>query len=430
MIAIAYLILFWPAGSFGQGDRYNGTKEDSNATLFEVTGYPLTGDIPLLNRKIFRGSRVNIREHPYIVSIRRNNCHYLTGTLITKNLVLTVAHPIIGVPIQHLKIVAGENYSDRGTSLLTVILVVVHQNFDPFTLNADLAMLRFYEDVIFKSSIKSISLIMPHKPFFDSDAFVTGWGRCDLTDKELCLPRSSDWFPDERMDPMLRTVSFHIDRENFYCDGYKQHDTKVRPGMLCLGPAREEKPSFACLAVPGAPLVVKAKLAGILSWGFGCGYLHDLPLLYTSVQYYTMWIAQNIISFRKLSMQNFSQLFQATKSFIILEWLVKNRVSKPPYHQHGVSYRELQMLELDRELSKIQGDLYDIRDFINKEELHSKKQLMYRVIKEEQIKNKTKNMEKIVLMQQLKIKTYPFISNKTLIDINIKYDDYNNSDDD
>ncbi|XP_050361191.1 trypsin epsilon-like [Nymphalis io] len=129
------------------------------------------------------------------------------------------------VPVQQLKIVAGENYSDRGTSLLTVILVVVHEDFDPFTLLADLAIIRFYEDVIFKSSIKSISLIMPHKPLFDSKAFVTGWGRCDLTNKELCLPRSSDWFPDERMDPMLRTVSFSISRKNFYCEGYNQVDS-------------------------------------------------------------------------------------------------------------------------------------------------------------------------------------------------------------
>lgn len=62
------------------------------------------------------------------------------------------------VPVQQLKIVVGENYSDRGTSLLTVILVVVHQDFNPFTLVADLAIIRFYEDVTFKLVFRVIKL--------------------------------------------------------------------------------------------------------------------------------------------------------------------------------------------------------------------------------------------------------------------------------
>ena len=56
--------------------------------------------------------------------------------------------------------------------------------------------------------------------------------------------------------------------------------------MICAGQAREENNMASCLAVPGAPLVVHGQLAGIQSWGYGCGYEHDLPLIYTSVQYY------------------------------------------------------------------------------------------------------------------------------------------------
>lgn len=56
--------------------------------------------------------------------------------------------------------------------------------------------------------------------------------------------------------------------------------------MICIGKAREEDIVSPCLGVPGAPLVFEGKLVGILSWGFGCGFLHDLPLIYTNVQYY------------------------------------------------------------------------------------------------------------------------------------------------
>ncbi|XP_045784655.1 trypsin beta-like isoform X3 [Maniola jurtina] len=271
----------------------NPIEESSNASLFDVTGYPLTGDIPLLNRKIFRGTRVNVREHPYVVSIRRNGGHYVTGTLITKNLVLTVAHPIEDVPIQELRVVTGESYSDRGTSLLSVIIILIHQDFDPFTLVADICILRFFEDIIYRSSVKSISLVMPQMTL-SGTAFVTGWGRCDFTGNELCLPRTSQYYPDEKIDPMLRSVPLTINSQNHYCEGYKLHGTDIGKGMLCAGGAREENSAYPCLAVPGAPLVLGAKLVGILSWGFGCGFQHDLPLIYTSTQYYTSsyeWVA-------------------------------------------------------------------------------------------------------------------------------------------
>ncbi|XP_039764112.1 trypsin beta-like [Pararge aegeria] len=403
----------------------------SNESLFEVTGYPLTGDIPLLNRKIFRGTRVNIREHPYIVSIRRNSGHYLTGTLITKNLVLTVAHPIIHVPIQELRVVAGESYCDRGTSLLTVLIILINENFDPFTLVADIAMLRFYEDIVFRSSVKSISLVMPQMTL-SGTAFVTGWGRCDLTGNELCLPRASQYYPDEIIDPMLRSISLTITPENYYCEGYKRHETNIGVGMKCVGVAREEISVCPCLGVPGAPLVVNAKLAGILSWGFGCGYLHDLPLIYTSTQHYTSWIAQNVLIFRRLNKDDFKPLFQATKSYVVLDWLSRTRVSMPIPHDHANIFKEFQLVKLDEELAKLQGIPYDIRDFMYDAELHDKKLSLFKDMKKAIMENITrveaiKNISKLVLTR---IKPRPFFSNKSLLDITVAYEDYENSDDD
>lgn len=61
-------------------------------------------------------------------------------------------------------------------------------------------------------------------------------------------------------------------------------------GMLCVGPAREDDPVCPCLGVPGAPLVVQSRLAGLLSWGFGCGYGHDLPLVYTNISKYGSYV--------------------------------------------------------------------------------------------------------------------------------------------
>lgn len=56
----------------------------------------------------------------------------------------------VSVPVQELNIVLGENYCDRGAALLTVVLMIIHQDFDPYTLRNDVAMLRTYETVTYK----------------------------------------------------------------------------------------------------------------------------------------------------------------------------------------------------------------------------------------------------------------------------------------
>ncbi|XP_023952671.2 uncharacterized protein LOC112056468 [Bicyclus anynana] len=202
--------------------------------------------------------------------------------------------------------------------------------------------------------------------------------------------------------------------------------------MRCLGGAREENPVSPCLAVPGAPLVVNAKLAGILSWGFGCGYLHDLPLVYTSTQYYTKWIAKNVVIFRRVTMNDLSQLFQAIKSYVILDWLSRTRISMPTPHDHGNVNKEFKLTKVDDVLVKLQGMCFDMRDYIYDAELHDKKLLLYEDLKRSVMENITKS--EVIRNASKTLLTYiaprPFLSNKTLLDISFTYEDYENSDDD
>ncbi|KAH9637315.1 hypothetical protein HF086_006959 [Spodoptera exigua] len=60
----------------------------------------------------------------------------------------------------------------------------------------------------------------------------------------------------------------------------------LKAGMLCAGQYRQKQKIAPCMAVPGAPMVVGGHLTGILSWGFGCGYDYDLPLIYTNVLHF------------------------------------------------------------------------------------------------------------------------------------------------
>ncbi|XP_031767193.2 trypsin delta-like [Galleria mellonella] len=407
MKSIIFILFVTTLGCLNQNILSPEADPEFEAETFQGVGYPKIGDIPLLNRKVFKGSRVTIREHPYIVSIRRKYAHYLTGTLLTRNLVISVAHPLHLVPVTELGVVSGQNYADRGTNIMTVLFVIIHENFDPNTLAADIALLRLYEDIPLKIAIKAIMLVSPLTKLEGFRAFVTGWGRCDLTGRELCLPRSSIYFPDEKLDPMLRTVNFMVSSTKVHCDTYERHQTYIRQGMLCLGQSRREDPMCPCLAVPGAPLVVNSRLAGLQSWGFGCGYKHDLPLVYTDIRYYLSWLLTNIPILRKITRSDLTPFFEATKGYIFIQWLEQARYSKTLNFE--LTHNDLQPREIDKLLANMKGTIFEIRDFINNGTFRESKQKMYMLLRN--------SSERIRRIETLKLTTNvaePFISNNTL----------------
>ncbi|XP_072931130.1 uncharacterized protein [Epargyreus clarus] len=364
-------------------DTMRKSDDDTYDSLFEISGYPNTGDIPLLNRKV------------------REYC----------------------VPIDELRVVMGQNYADRGTLLHSVILVVIHEDFDPNTLQNDIAILKVYETLNIRSTVKIIGLISATRPLVNNNAFVTGWGRCDTMGTELCLPRASIYYPDEKLDPMLRTITFHITLPNYYCEGYKRSGVTVYPGMLCLGVAREENPVTSCLAVPGAPLVVGGLLSGIQSWGFGCGYVHDLPLVYTNVQYYKTWITHNVEILAQSTNINYTELFQATTAYVSCAWLKETRLHTPAVHTDFP--KVLQPTELDIELAELWGDYYDIRDFVDNGRFHDNKVQMVKYIK---LQNN--DTSKLRLASTKKLEVVPFIHKDSLVSDEDDSDDANDSSDD
>ncbi|XP_050683421.1 trypsin epsilon-like [Leptidea sinapis] len=275
----------------------------------------------MLNRKIFKGTRVTIREHPYLASIRRNYVHFLTATLLTSNTAVTVAHPL------------------------------------------------------HRSAVKPISLaridVLLEK---QTKVFVTGWGRCDFTGKELCLPRSSIYFPDEPVDPMLRTISFIHSKPTKYCDSYRLRENTIDDKMMCAGVGRETDVMAPCLAVPGAPLVADGQIIAVLSWGFGCGYLHDLPLVYTNLVKHSSWLSHNIKMMNNLTMLHLGNLFVATRAYRLSKWLEKTRVIKPLVRLEVG--KELKASEMDEQLAKLLGKVYDVRDFLFGGIYHVKKKTL------------------------------------------------------
>ncbi|XP_026315042.1 trypsin epsilon-like isoform X2 [Hyposmocoma kahamanoa] len=337
------------------------------------------GYVPMLNRKIYKGTRVVILEHPYVVSIRRQYAHFLTGSLLSHYVIITIAQPLFDVPLSELAVICGENYADRGTIMYTVLLFLPYPEFDPYTLHNDLSLLRVYEAITYRPSIRPIGNVMyPTKEIYGFQGFVTGWGRCDLSGKELCLPRASRWFPNEKFDPMLRSITFPLEQKA--CSSYSQYGLKIRTGMLCVGQARENNPGCPCMAVPGAPLVVGKDLVGLQSWGFGCGYKTDLPIIYTDLRQYYYWLEYNFKYLTvNITSKNLQLLFEATKAHYLLQWLDGTRGKKILMHQH--IEHDLHPWELDNKLALVAGEIYDIRDYVEGGAYRIHKQNMYKMIK-------------------------------------------------
>ncbi|XP_037978104.2 trypsin delta isoform X2 [Plutella xylostella] len=332
------------------------------------------GDTPLLNRKVVNASYVSVLEHPYVVSVRRNCSHYLTGALLTTGVVVTAAHPLHHVPTYELGVVGGESYCDRGASVLAVVAVVIHPLFDVSAVRHDLALVRVYEEQSSRLGMKPVPLIAANASIAGLSAFVTGWGQCSAATRQICLPRHSRYYPGESVDPTLRSVFLHVDKET--CDEYTELGLPISAGMLCVGEARRLAASAPCLGVPGAPLVVGGQLLGLLSWGYGCGYTGDLPLVYTDVRKYHRWLTYNLEILESTTHVQLSELYQATRAYVLRDALVRTRRNPPP--ANNTHQRALTAKAIDNQLTKLSGRVFDVRDFVEDMKYHENKKKMYR----------------------------------------------------
>lgn len=89
---------------------------------------------------------------------------------------------VVSVPPSDLLLRLGEHdlsiedepfgYQER-----RVQIVASHPQFDPRTFEYDLALLRFYEPVVFQPNIIPICVPEDDTNFVGTTAYVTGWGR-------------------------------------------------------------------------------------------------------------------------------------------------------------------------------------------------------------------------------------------------------------
>ena len=154
--------------------------------------------------------------------------------------------------------------------------VIQHENFDPDTVENDIALLALSSPLTLDDFVQPIAMPSPGQQSA-GNALVSGWGTTveggDASDilQKAEVPVISD---------DACRVSYGIDL--------------IVDTMLCAG--YPEGGKDACHGDSGGPLACtldgQSYLCGVISWGYGCAEA-NFPGVYTEVSYFIDWLASN-----------------------------------------------------------------------------------------------------------------------------------------
>jgi len=209
----------------------------------------------------------------YQVSLRYRNFHFCGGTVIDNLNILTAAHCLQEYEADDLEVVAGDLRTDdkiKSTQKIDVRTFWNHENYNPTTIENDIAVIRLEDPLDFDSYTQPIDLW--NETYISSElCVVSGWGKTE----------SGEPSPD------LKAVELPLvnrSRCNIPYTG------AITEGMMCAGFLMVGGKD-ACSGDSGGPLVCEGKLQGVVSWGYSCARPR-FPGVYTNVTHYLDWIEE------------------------------------------------------------------------------------------------------------------------------------------
>lgn len=237
-------------------------------------------------------------EYPWQAAILKSNGNntktYVCGGVLVDDLyILTAAHCVDGLNPNDLIVRLGEWDVAQTSEFfqhieVDVIKMAIHKDFYKGNLQNDIAALTLRSKIDFSNNsnfphISPVCLPSVSSDFTNQECTVTGWGK--------------DAFGEQgKFQRILKEVSVPVvGRQK--CQGDLRRtrlgaDFSLQDGMLCAG---GEQDKDACKGDGGSPLVCKDPvsgsyhLAGLVSWGIGCGH-REVPGVYVDVKHYLPWI--------------------------------------------------------------------------------------------------------------------------------------------
>ncbi|KAL2810617.1 trypsin-like serine protease [Aspergillus granulosus] len=236
----------------------------------------------LADKRIIGGYEIDIKEAPYHVAIFAYGDFSGSGSIINHNTIITASHCVSGPAPADFTVRVGSSSYISGGTLVNVSNITKHPLFNqPIVFENDIAIMTLAENLTFGDSIQPLSLPayapaggLPRFPNAGEEVFISGWG---------------DTKTSGTLQAQLRAVTVDVLDRTECKARYSDYVIPITDGMFCNGvPGGGKGP---CKGDSGGPVVLDGVLAGIVSWGLGCGS-EQRPQVSTNVAYYQDWIAQ------------------------------------------------------------------------------------------------------------------------------------------
>ncbi|XP_054089369.1 trypsin zeta-like [Zeugodacus cucurbitae] len=236
----------------------------------------------VIDSRIVGGKVVNIIQYPHQISLRTRDitepqqsyAHSCGGSIYSQRIVITASHCIERSKRNELMVVVGTNLrSGIDGVIVPVQEILMHEEYGPERTTNDIALLVLAAELpINNITIKPIELT-DMQPQPGEIATITGWGVNAEGDS-----------PDFLHEVQVPIISHEICKQSY--------PNRITDDMLCaglLGVGGKD----ACKKDSGGPLLINGKLAGVVSWGSGCG-LPNFPGVYANVWYLLPWLRETI----------------------------------------------------------------------------------------------------------------------------------------
>lgn len=200
------------------------------------------------------------------------------GTILNANHVLTSCGVVLTtqnelVPVNAVIIRAGAVTFTGGTPN-TVVAIFPHPEYNPWTRNHDVAVLRTGSNFVFNELVPN----PPIAPAILNDRIIGDTTTCVVVG---FLPTAAN------LNPTLQTLIQDILNRDTQCNAVDVHNGRVLETMICAGSALPGQ--GICDRTRGGGLYCNGILTGVASDGLGCGIINS-PGVYAQVRDYIQWI--------------------------------------------------------------------------------------------------------------------------------------------